>query len=57
MLLVFEPCVSTENSVIGDRKLSVEHTNTNQVRQIYDFLSEPNRLLAILQTLKTSEAF
>ena len=57
MLLVFEPCVSTEISVIGDRKLSVEHTNTNQVRQIYDFLSEPNRLLAILQTLKTSEAF
>ena len=56
MPLVFEPCVSTDISIIGDRKLSVEHNNTNQVLQIYDFLSEPNRLLAILQNLKTSEA-
>ena len=56
MPLVFEPCVSTDIFITGDRKLSVEHTNTNQVRQIYDFLSEPNRLLAILQNLKTSEA-
>ena len=56
MPLVFEPCVSTDISITVDRKLSVEHTNTNQVRQIYDFLSEPNRLLAILQNLKTSEA-
>ena len=56
MPLVFEPCVSTDISIIDDRKLSVEHNNTNQVLQIYDFLSEPNRLLAILQNLKTSEA-